>query len=192
MNKRSITAIILLLTAPLGLKAQPADGAVREREEYAVYSALISQKFVTTETRLMVITDPTCCQDDDLDTWRLKQLEPFSPETLQNFTEANKHTRHFEKLFTLSVPYRIVDYKDITDLFSSMLLAEAWKKFYGLYPQSNGYLRFSRVGFNKDLTEALVDTGWMRGALEGEGKWFLLSRVDGKWSVQRFVGTWIS
>ena len=69
---------------------------------------------------------------------------------------------------------------------------EGWKEFYQLYPQSNGYLHFSRVGFNKERTEALVHVGWMRGSLEGQGQYFLLSKKDGKWQVERSVGTWVS
>jgi hypothetical protein len=192
MITRVLVVALALVFAPIHLRAQPAASDSREREEYAVYSALITQKFVRGDTRLMVITDPTCCNQEDLDVWRLKELEPLSPDTLTNLKEANKQGTHLKRAFTLSVAYVLVDYNQIEELFAPMVLDEEWKKFYSLYPKANGYLRLSHVGFNKDFTEALLSTGWMRGEREGEGKYFLLSKVEDKWRVQRSVGTWIS
>jgi hypothetical protein len=192
MITRSFVPALVLLIIPVQLLAEPAESVPREREEYSVYSALIMQKFVRDDTRLIVITDPTCCDNEIPDVWRLKQLEPLSTDTFADLKEANKRVTHLKRAFVLAVPYRIVDYRQIEELFAPMMLDEEWKTFYSLYPHSNGYLRLSRVGFNKDLSEALVSTGWMRGEREGEGKYFLLSKVDGKWHVQRSVGTWIS
>jgi len=192
MTIRLLVVGCILVIAPAWVVAQPARGDASAREEYAVYSTLISQKFVRDDTRLVVITNPTCCANEDLDVWRMKALEPFSADTLESFKTANKQSVHLEREFTLSVTYRIVDYKSIEELFASIMLDESWNKFYEMYPQSNGYLRLSRVGFNKERTEALVSTGWMRGELYGEGKWYLLTKVNGAWRVQRSVGTWIS
>jgi len=190
--RQVVLILFVLLIAPLYLDAQGAETKTDETEEYAVYSALISQKFVRDETRLVVITDPTCCGNKDLDPWRLKQLEPISPDTVDSFKERDKETKHLERGFTLSIAYRIVDYKQIEKLFTAGMPAEGLKTFYQLYPQSNGYLTLSRVGFNKDRTEALVNTGWMRGALFGEGHYFLLSKKDGRWRIERSIATWMA
>ena len=191
MPKRFVLLLLVLLLAPLCMKAQRAERTKHDREEYEVYSALVSQKFVKDDTRLVVITDPTCCNTDDLDIWRMKQLEPFSPDTVESFKERNKQSRHLERAFTLVVAYRIVDSKEIDKLYPPGMPDEGWKTFYRLYPHSNGYLRLSRVGFNKDRTEALVNTGWMSGSLSGEGHYFLLLKKDGKWRIERSIATWM-
>lgn len=189
-------SLVVLLARPAGSNAQRDRHAALEREEYAVYSAIISQRFIEDRTRLIVITDPTCCDilgvtKENLG-FGIEQLAPFSQDTLENFTERNRETRHFKRLFTLSVPYRIVNYKRIEKLFDMIELEEEWKTFYRWYPRSNGYIRFSRVGFNKTRDEAIVSTGWMSGERSGEGRYFLLSKKSGKWQVQRSATTWVS
>jgi len=111
---------------------------------------------------------------------------------LENFKERNRETRHLKRLLTLSVPYRIADYKKIEKLFEMMVLEDEWKTFYRWYPGSNGYIRLSRVGFNKTRDEALVSTGWMSGERSGEGRYFLLSKKVASGKYKSLFTTWVS
>ena len=188
------TVILLVMTGLTVVTPQSRENAA-EREEYSVYSALVSEQFVRDNTRLVIITDPTCCHLSQLTKENpdvLQQLAPVSQDTVRDFADRNREEKHLRREFTLAVAYRIVDYAKIEKLFAPMILDEEWKTFYRLYPRSNGYLRLSRVGFNKDRNEALVETAWMRGERYGEGKYFLLSKVGGKWRVQRSAGTWMA
>lgn len=80
---------------------------------------------------------------------------------------------------------------DIEKIFSDIDLDNAWKTFYSKYPACSGYVRLSRVGFNKAKNEALVMLAWMAGPLRGEGHYVKLTRQDGSWKVWKKVGTWI-
>ena len=197
MKKLAVAvSLLVLLASSAGSTVRSDRDAALDREEYEVYSALILQSFIKNGTRLIIVTDPTCCDvstisKDNL-SLSLEQLSTLSQDTLENFIHRNKETTHLKRSFTLSVPYRVVDYKRIEKLFDMIELEKEWKTFYRWYPGSNGYIRLSRVGFNKARNQALVSTGWMSGELSGEGRYFLLSRNGSKWHVQGSVTTWVS
>jgi|SRR5882672_1995906 len=59
------------------------------------------------------------------------------------------------------------------------------------FPRNYGYLTFTRVGFNRDLTEAVFYTEHVCG-LCGGGKYVYMRKLKGGWTVQAESGTWIS
>jgi hypothetical protein len=63
--------------------------------------------------------------------------------------------------------------------------------FFKRFGDSYGALTFSRVAFNRDLTEAFFYTEHLCG-LCGEGKFVYMRKTGGKWSVAETAGTWIS
>src|SRR5258708_21607180 len=142
MKKLAVAiSLLVLLASPAGSTAQSDRAAALDREGYEVYSALISQSFTKTGTRLIIVTDPTCCDvpkisKDNL-SLSLEQLSTLSQDTLENFIRRNKEPTHLKRSVTLSVPYKIVDYKKIERLFDMIELEEEWKTFYRSYPGSN-------------------------------------------------------
>ncbi len=63
---------------------------------------------------------------------------------------------------------------------------------YGKYPRSQGVTLFSRVGFSKDGTMAVVTEGTMRAVLYGSGTVYLLKKEKGAWKIVKGEMTWIS
>jgi hypothetical protein len=59
------------------------------------------------------------------------------------------------------------------------------------HPNSYGALTFSRVAFNRELTEAFFYTEHLCG-LCGEGKFVYMRKTAGKWAVADTAGRWIS
>jgi hypothetical protein len=195
-----LVMVILALPAP-GIAQSDKDPLARE--EYAVYSAVISKNYINyikKTVRLVVVTTPTCCEVTDEMKDRVPlyfgQFPPPAPrpsqETLDNYAERNRKTFVLHKSFKLPVKYRIVPYKRIERLFDMIELEEDWKAFYRMFPQSNGYMTLSRVGFNRAMDEALVSRGWMCGSLCGEGRYVLLRKKDGRWRVETDVMIWAS
>jgi hypothetical protein len=180
-----------------------ADKALKDSldsEEYAVYSAIISKNYLKKGIRLVVVTTPTCCEvskeqrDQVMPRFQYSvRAEPLpSQETLDSYVERNRKSVALRKLFKLNVKLQIVSYKKIESLFDMIELEEDWKTFYRMFPHSNGYIRFSRAGFNRAGDEAFVSTAWMRGSLYGEGRYVLLRKKDGQWNVETSVPTWMS
>jgi len=66
-----------------------------------------------------------------------------------------------------------------------------YEAFFRRFPDSYGALTFSRVAFNRDLTEAFFYTEHLCG-LCGEGKFVYMRKTAGKWAVIDAAGTWIS
>jgi hypothetical protein len=195
----------LIFLLSLTILILPSQSAAQSRkdvlagEEYAVYSAVISKNYIKDKVRLVVVTTPTCCEE----TGEMKDLLVYfreigraaafpSPETLDSYAQRNKESVALRKSFKLTVKYQIVPYERIEKLFDMIELGEDWKTFYRMYPRSNGYMRFSRVGFNRAGDEALVSTAWMCGSLCGEGRYVLLRKKNGQWKVETDVMTWIS
>lgn len=173
--------------------------AISGNDEYEVLSALINDLYVNDKVKSIVITTPTCCDtfkmddpnDEALKKMYREQLSPLSAETLEDFVAQNKQPAALENQFKLKIKYKVVPYVDIEKHFSGIDLERQWEVFYKKYRASAGFVRLSRVGFNKAKDQALVMTGWMAGSLRGEGHYVLLTKQDGSWKVSKKVATWM-
>ena len=58
-----------------------------------------------------------------------------------------------------------------------------WTDFYRRYPRSQGYARFSRVGFDESGELAYLQFIYVAGCLNGEGHLFIMRKVDEKWQL---------
>lgn len=167
-------------------------------DEYEVLSALLNEIYLTGDYKSIVVTTPACCEVQDgyvrSDSFKmyLDQLENVSFETLDDYAARNQQSLTFEKKFKLKTTYKIVPYPEVEKIFPQGMPEEGWKLFYSKYPAANGYIRLSRVGFNKARDQAIVNTNWMRGPLHGNGSYVLLGKQNGSWKVLKNVTTWIS
>ena len=194
-----VLSLVAVLLPPAAFAAKaPKD--LLESEEYSVYSAIISKNYLNDGISLVVVTTPTCCEvsqaqiDQVMPRFQFSvRAEPLpSQQTLDSYAERNRTSVALRKLFKLNVKLQIVPYKKIESLFDMIELEEDWKTFYRIFPHSNGYIRFSRAGFNRAGDEAFVSTAWMRGSLYGEGRYVLLRKKEGRWNVEASVPTWMS
>jgi len=99
------------------------------------------------------------------------------------FWAANLRDVTLEQRFELPARYEVATEQEMK-LYPS-------KAFFARFPSSYGALTFSRVAFNRDLTEALFYTEHLCG-LCGEGKFVYMRKTGGKWVVADTVSTWIS
>jgi hypothetical protein len=99
------------------------------------------------------------------------------------FWAANLCDTTWQRRFQLLARYEVA-----TDQEMKLYPSEA---FFVRFPSSYGALTFSRVAFNRDLTEAFFYTEHLCG-LCGEGKFVYMRKTGGKWAVAETASTWIS
>lgn len=109
---------------------------------------------------------------------RLSSLVP-----LVNLLTSNVRSEKFQKSFVLPARYELM-----TESESMLYPYEAFEK---RFPGNYGYHTFTRIGFNRDLTEAVFYTEHMCG-LCGEGKYVYMRKEEGKWVVIGTASTWVS
>ena len=90
----------------------------------------------------------------------------------------------------LGVNYVLVSEEEMSGLFENR--GNGWASFRKKYPSANGLLTFSRVGFNKAHTQALVYVGWSCDFTCGNGGYVLLQKHGNKWSLKSVGGGWLS
>ena len=69
---------------------------------------------------------------------------------------------------------------------------DGWARFRREFPESDGTLRFSRVGLDRDLTQAMLYAGQQFDWNVGSGGFWLFSKLDGEWTEAGRVGSCLS
>jgi hypothetical protein len=59
------------------------------------------------------------------------------------------------------------------------------------YEYNNGIITFSKIGFNKEQTKAIIYIGIMTGS-EGKGDYYILEKEKDAWKIVAIIGGWIT
>ena len=161
-------------------------------EEYNVYSALINLEYVKDGIKLIVIDDYTTTSISpgisELKENFRQEMPESQQETIDGFRKINQLRYLLKRQFSLPVDYVLVNEKEINDIFPK----KGWDSFYEKYPNSQGEMTLSRVGFNTAKSQALVYVGNQSHFLSGEGYIFLLVKENNIWKVKQKESTWES
>jgi hypothetical protein len=172
-------------------------------EQYAVYSSYLQRGLTGNshdlgdEKGLVVIHAETIVSDQFVNKSKFNQyrfllgsagnaeknIAQLRPSVLFEFFISNLREERLERRFTLSAAYALATEEEMSLYPPEQFL----KRFRGSY----GYLTFSRVGFNRDLTEAFFYTEHVCG-LCGVGRYVFMRKVNGQWVVEGTSSTWIS
>lgn len=166
-------------------------------EEYAVYAAIIEWGFLTESTRLIVVTDHTAAGlfvEESLDEQMIEYIRDnmgtdLQAETLNDYLAKNEETYELEKRFPLNMQYVLISEAELSKIFED---GEGWDQFYETYPNSQGTMTLSRVGFNTNMDQALVYVGNQAHYLAGIGYYVLLAKEESAWAIENAVVAWIS
>src|SRR6266850_2743089 len=169
------------------LSATPPDqtGA----EDYAVYSAALSDpRYIDSSVKLLVIRDrtfryPSSQQKKSKIPDLIERVPELERDTLNDYQARNKDEQQLSSLFNLKVKSELIDGRNIDELLEKNFI-EGWQAIKAKYPDSNGVITLSRVGFNRQKTQALVYIAISCGPHCGEGNFMLLSKTRDGWSIR--------
>lgn len=192
--------VVALFTVHLALRPSPE---LATAEQYHVLSAYI-EPILTGESHdlgsrnaLVVIDGQTTFCEPLVNSNKLKQytslllstghatatIRQLSRSLVFEFWAANLRDMTFERRFQLPARYELATEQEM-NLYPS-------EAFFARFPSSYGALTFSRVAFNRDLTEAFFYTEHLCG-LCGEGKFVYMRKTGGQWVVTETASTWVS
>jgi len=173
-----------------------------EPDEYLIYSAFVSQFAYRARTKLVVIAEKTMGQDS----WEFKyndedwgeqkrklihEMHLLKRGTLDDFYNKNKNRQRYQLSndFHLQMKYLLVDdQKQIENLKRG----SDWENFYRHYPDSQGLMFLSRVGFNRAKDQALMYFSNRSSVDGGGGEYLMFLKIKGRWKEKARMNLWIS
>ena len=200
----------------LSLAVLSGNGLSQEQEEVNVYAAYLNtayinkhfsdRRFSNKPFTMIVISNLTSGFDHPF-SYRvaIAQLSP-KPEkdTVEDFLTRNDGDYPKSSLTdaTMKVIGRYPLNSHIKFKLPHVLISDAeigrlfrkgeWEDFCARYPTSRGIVRLSRVGFNKNKTQALLYFAGQYAPAAGEGYLILLGKTSSEWKIITQVTVWIS
>ena len=170
----------------------PSTGQI-DTEQQAVYAFLLlnlyqHREYVimdTTSTGVTGVENTTQTLD-----YVLQNMHSVDSGTVVSFRSRNDAAYPISPDMNIGGPYTLLSQAGRQKIFGEN--QSGWEIFYERYPQAPGITTLSRVGFNNSLDQALLYIGTQSNWLVGSGYYILLKKLDGAWSIDQRVMTWIS
>ncbi len=118
-----------------------------------------------------------------------QNLPGLGEETLADFVSKNRERHPVEPDLDPEGRLVCLDDEAFRHVFRE---GEGWERFRREFPRSDGTLRFSRVGLDRGVTQALIYAGQQFDWNVGSGGYRLFTKRDGSWTEGARVGAWLS
>jgi hypothetical protein len=195
------SAVLLAQTGAVALGAADFGATITDpdavaQHEYPIYDRVVQAKFLTSETKLVMIKRSTVTQLGPGEPWDdhrfLQENELFGGRLqplLNELLNTLRHASRLEPKFRFGVPYRLVSDEDSGDDEVSLVPVPAHFKPIE-YDGTTIMLQFSRVAFSPPQDRALVYVGNYRADGSGAGFLVLLNRRDRVWNIEDTEVIW--
>ncbi|MBU0496126.1 MAG: hypothetical protein KKA73_13700 [Chloroflexi bacterium] len=192
MHKRLMLLALLLCSCSPGLSRVTVTPSPNiEAEEYAVYSALIRQNPIGYDLGSYFAIRENTTADLDIFERTLENVHKLPSSLVDSYQSRNAASYTLDPTnLDIEQDYVLMPQEDFDQIF--LQRRASWTDFEARYPGASGFILFSRVGFNADGDEALVDMGYRCGDLCGAGGLYLLVKEDGNWKVREALMVWQS
>jgi hypothetical protein len=155
----------------------PTSGQYDDEDAYEIYSLLLpgEQSYGIAKGTLVIQqeTDAYLKLDDDCLT---SQAGREFRDAIEDYKRHNEPMM-LQRKFKIDKSYELVS----TETIGTLIKDHDWGSFYKQSPDSGGIIRMSAVGFNRQETLAIVDTGSSCNNQCGRGSLHLFKKIDGKW-----------
>jgi hypothetical protein len=204
-GKRFLVFMLMgLLSVAAMVQAAPADHTdVVPAEDYPIIDVVVATKFLTSQTRVVVVERLTATNLHPDESW-LPSLALFDqqgffdarlpPDLVRDFVAKNQRQSKFEGRFSFGVRYRFVSGDGAAETEAGLLrLPVGWHPVEAdLDVEVIDRLAFSRVGLNLKADQALVYVANQRPDATGAGFLLWLVRRQSRWQVYDTDVIWVS
>lgn len=168
-----------------------------ERNKYAVYSLAIQHVYLRnllSHNKNPIETIIITADTNDLgEYWIDKFTEELrdrdvGDDVVRAWREVNRSTVQLQRKFELSYEYFLVPRAELDKFDPDNFFGEFYKK----YPDSNGLISVSRIGFDEAETTALIHVIHSYGTLGANYYFILLKKSDGEWGITKRISTSLS
>jgi hypothetical protein len=169
-------------------------------DEFSIYSTLLQIWSTGDKNQELVIKNKTFVDDININQidkskYLIKQMPSLSKEIIDNFSSRNSKPIKIEDKFNLKLKVNVVG-EELDQIFNNSLQQstkmEAWGVFREKNPKANGFITISRVGFNKEKTQAFAYVARHCDVLCGSSWYYFLVKRNDKWTLQERLNAWVS
>src|SRR5215210_8263995 len=125
--------------------------------------------------------------DERMLSYLRENLDGLDEETLNDFLAKNREQYAIEPDLNPGGLLVCVGDEEFGHIFRDR---DGWARFRRQFPESDGTLRFSRVGLGKDVTQAMLYAGQQFDWNVGSGGFWSFSKLGGEWTEAGRVGNW--
>ena len=159
-----------------------------EAEEYLVYTALIKSLYTDSPALQVILNDHTELSKI-ASAEKITELGQGSPAIALDFQHRNLQKYPLQDHLILAAILILISNEDFKKIIGSWLNADS---FYAAFPNAQGFLTLSRVGFNPARTQAIAYSAELKGPLNGAGYLYFLVKTNNQWTIQTKILDWIS
>ena len=116
-----------------------------------------------------------------------------TPDEIADFQAKNSEPISIRPLVSEIKVLGFITHDELKTLFlKNSHVTDGWSAFHKKYPEANGDLWFSRIGYNSDRTRAIVYFSHVCGGLCGKGGWLNYKKEAGVWHRYGEQMLWVS
>ncbi|BDD02600.1 hypothetical protein [Aureibacter tunicatorum] len=110
------------------------------------------------------------------------------PSLFQKLDQLNENQVIFGDVFLLEdKDVSLLPTEEKEYIFSSDDLNKSWESFYTVYPKAEGIHSFSRIAYNEDKTQAVVEVWYSYASLGGSSSSYLMKKTNDQWEVEKML-----
>lgn len=194
MSKLAAAVLFALTLCLSQVSAQLPQTVLVSDEEQKVFQAVLAdfsandlKERPSSKTRRTLVVfkrtvgDRWLRSDDELSKTIQSLLKVAATSTIKAYLENKREVANLRDSFDLKTPYTFFSQEDSSAMFGNGRYG--WPDFRKRYPDSDGLINFSRVGFDRINQQALVYMEHACGSECGTGFYILLNKANGQWRV---------
>jgi len=158
----------------------PPQSAEFSSDEQEVYSVFFAENPDVTLLLQDTGADSSMSSSEEVMDYIKSGLSAISDETINDYLKNNKQDSQLPASMNVGVEYQLLSADEFAEISSQSDWGNVLKE---KYPGSDGYMFFSRVGFNNAHDQALIYVGRVYGPLNGEASYYLMEKKDAKWMI---------